>query len=203
MNTPAHVLVNLALLQQSPLAERWRAKGKLQRAGLWIAAGALLPDAPMFVFFVWQSAILGTPQDTIWGAAYFRESWQLFFDVFNSIPLAALGLLVARRLAQPGLVLLFASVLIHCGIDLALHHDDAHAHFLPFTSWHFTSPVSYWDPRHFGWLGAGIELFAVLAASASLAKASRGRWLRASLFGLCFLYFASYTAIYVLRTVSF
>ena len=40
-------------------------------------------------------------------------------------------------------------------IDLPVHHDDGHPHFWPFTMWIFESPLSYWDPRHFGaWLGA-------------------------------------------------
>lgn len=39
---------------------------------------------------------------------------------------------------------------VHCLIDLPVHHDDAHRHFFPFSEYRFFSPVSYWDPQHFG-----------------------------------------------------
>jgi hypothetical protein len=52
--------------------------------------------------------------------------------------------------------------------DLPVHHDDAHPHFWPLTLWTFASPVSYWDPAHFGreWgmfeIGLGLVLAVIL-----------------------------------------
>ena len=79
MNTPAHLLVNLALLSGGARRPHARA----------IAAGALLPDLPMFGFFFWERFVLGTPSHTIWGERYFELGWQNFFDLFNSLPILA------------------------------------------------------------------------------------------------------------------
>lgn len=208
MNTPAHVLLNLAVLSTSRLARDTAAEGHANpensaRAGIWITAGAVLPDAPMFLFFLWQRAVLGEPHSVIWSEAYFRDSWQLFFDLFNSIPLALLGLALSlwasrRRSMFRGWALLCASVLLHCVVDLLLHHDDAHAHFLPFSAWHFESPVSYWDPRHNGRIGGGAELIVVFLCSARLWRASHAFWPRALLASVCVLSVAGYAAVHFL-----
>lgn len=44
-----------------------------------------------------------------------------------------------------------AGALLHSLIDIAVHHDDGPLVFFP-VSWsiRFASPVSYWDPEHFG-----------------------------------------------------
>ena len=195
MNTPAHLVVNLALLGSSRLSRD--AEGSpVQKAGAWIAAGALAPDAPIFGFFFWQTWVVGAPQDLIWGELYFRDAWQLFFDLFNSIPIAALALAAAVLASYRRTALFFASVLLHCAFDLPLHRDDAHAHFLPFTSWRFESPVSYWDPEQLGHLGAGFEVAVVCLASLRLARDASGRWTRAALLLLCATYLAGYFAFY-------
>jgi hypothetical protein len=33
---------------------------------------------------------------------------------------------------------------------LPLHHDDGHRHLFPLLDWRFESPISYWDPAHYG-----------------------------------------------------
>ena len=76
MNTPAHVVLNLLVLA-SPRRPRLTAA---------IVTGALLPDAPMFVFYLWQKWA-GAPERLIWGARYFEPAWQAFFDLTNSLPL--------------------------------------------------------------------------------------------------------------------
>ena len=30
-------------------------------------------------------------------------------------------------------------------------------HFWPFSDWIYVSPLSYWDPRHYGWLIGPLE----------------------------------------------
>ncbi len=155
MNTPAHLLVNLALLSGGARRPHARA----------IAVGALLPDLPMFGFFLWERFVLGTPSQTIWGERYFELAWQNFFDLFNSVPLAGVGLLLALAARRLGPALLFGSVLLHCLLDFPLHREDGHRHFFPFSDWRFMSPVSYWDPAHLGALGAGLETLALCAAS--------------------------------------
>ena len=56
-------------------------------------------------------------------------------------------------------------MMLHAFGDLPVHHDDGHCHFFPFSEWRFASPVSYWDPHHYGnWFGL-LEIGAVIAAS--------------------------------------
>ena len=55
MNTPAHSVVNLLVL----------ARGGSPRAQLVVTAGALLPDAPMFVFYFVERVIRNTPESVI------------------------------------------------------------------------------------------------------------------------------------------
>ena len=66
------------------------------------------------------------PASQIWGEAYFRDDWQLFFDGFNSLPAAVLGFLIAG-VASPkirsGAQVFFGSVILHIAIDLPLQLD--------------------------------------------------------------------------------
>ena len=103
-----------------------------------------------FAFYAWQKIVVRASEAEIWSEIYFWPGWQLLFDVPNSIPVALLAALIAWRLELARTTAFFASVVVHCLGDLALHHDDAHRHFLPLSDWRFASPVSYWDPAHFG-----------------------------------------------------
>ena len=58
-----------------------------------------------------------------------------------------------------------ASMTLHCLADLALHREDAHGHLFPLSDWRFTSPVSYWDPAHYGLIFAACELVLVAVGS--------------------------------------
>ena len=147
MNTPAHVVINLCI-----------ARGRTRLENGAVVLGALLPDAPMFLFYAWQKLWLNTPESVIWREAYHDPRWQIFFDVFNSVPLIA-GIALVGWLAKSRVVLLGAlSMFLHVLGDLPLHHDDAHRHFFPISHWRFESPVSYWDPQHYGQWFAPLEI---------------------------------------------
>ena len=77
MTTHSHAILNIALLSK-------RDKPFLHR---YAFIGAVLPDLPLFIFFIVESVIRKTPQRELWGSVYFTEAWQNFFDIFNSIPL--------------------------------------------------------------------------------------------------------------------
>lgn len=161
MNTPSHLILNLAVLRR-PVAP----------AMTWpILIGALVPDAALFVFYGWAKA-QGLPEQTIWSEAYYSQPWQAIFAVGNSMPLGLLGVALGyafrRFWVGPGLGFLGASMVLHHLADLPLHHDDAHQHFWPLSAFRFISPVSYWDANHFGLLGATVELLLVLVATAYL-----------------------------------
>ncbi len=141
MNTPAHAVIALLLVPN-------------RRDDLWmfaaVVAGAVLPDAPMILFYGIQKLVLHTPETVMWSSAYHDPSWQTFFDLFNSIPLILMALLGAYAARMPRLMALTVSMLIHCLCDLPVHHDDGHRHFFPLSDFRFQSPVSYWDPAHYG-----------------------------------------------------
>ena len=119
MNTPAHAVFNLALLSRKQQPQ-WNPL---------IIWGALIPDLAMFGFYFWLKLIADIPESQIWRTEYYRASWQLLFDFFNSIPLALLGMGVTIYAKRTGIALLFASILLHCLEDLPVHHNDAHRHF--------------------------------------------------------------------------
>lgn len=167
MNTPAHVVLSLLCLGRNEQDDR----------GLFLTplvVGAILPDAPMFLFYGIEK-LRGVPDDIIWGESYFADSWQNFFDIFNSFPIMALGLGLTIWGASRWGQLLFGSMIIHGLGDLPLHHDDGHRHFFPFTNWRFESPLSYWDPDHHGVLMTILEIVMVLGGWAFLWRSYQSR----------------------------
>ncbi len=151
-------MLNALILGRGP----WRA------AWLPITAGAVMPDLPIIAFYVYQRGVLGTPDAFIWSSAYFQPDWQLLFDLFHSLPLLCLAAVISWRARALHLLAFITSMILHCLTDLPLHHDDAHAHFLPLSNWRFESPISYWDARHHGHLIAAVEMLFVLGGAGVL-----------------------------------
>lgn len=170
MNTPSHVVLNLFVLGGK----------RKHRDTLAIVLGALLPDLPMLLFYFWVKLVQRLPERQIWETEYFRPHWQTFIDVFNAFPLMALGALMAALARSRIWLLFFASMALHAALDFPVHVDDGHAHFWPFTSWKFSSPVSYWDPNHHGAVVALIEATMVVGLGSWMAlrryKTRFGRW---------------------------
>ncbi len=154
MNTPAHIIINLLCL------------GKLDQSQILtpVVIGAVLPDAPMFVFYFVEKVILGKSERVIWTQSYYQENWQNFIDLFNSLPLILIVFLLCFWWKSQIGQLLCASMTLHILGDLPLHNDDAHRHFFPLSSWRFHSPVSYWDPQHYGNIVTVLEILAVIVS---------------------------------------
>ncbi|NJO99158.1 MAG: hypothetical protein HC764_26835 [Pleurocapsa sp. CRU_1_2] len=132
---------------------------------LAIAIGAILPDAPIFVFYLVAKLIYKMPEGKIWSEAYYEPFWQNLVALFHSIPLALIGAAIFYRLDyNPGMILCF-SLVCHSLLDLPVHHDDAHRHFFPFSNYRFISPFSYWDTNHYGTIIAFIEMALVLGVN--------------------------------------
>jgi hypothetical protein len=170
MTAPGHLIVNLVVLSRK----------EDPGLALPVVIGAVLPDLPQLVFYAWAKLSLGLPEMVIWSDAYFRPGWQIVFSSFHSFVIAGIGLVVALALRRRWPAALCASVLLHGLGDFVLHHDDAHMQLFPLTSWRFVSPVSYWDPAHFGVLIALAETLVVLAGAIYLIATTTSRVTRAA-----------------------
>lgn len=183
MNTPAHTIINLALLGRK----------KTPATQLAIIAGSLMPDAPMFWFYFVEKVVRGTPESEIWGEAYFRESWQSFIDVFNSAPLVGVMFVIALWRRATLTTAFFASMLLHIALDFPVHHDDGHRHFFPLSDWRFQSPLSYWDSAHYGHIVGAIEVIVVLVCCAVVYRSGQHLVARASSIIIAIIYLAFLT----------
>ena len=182
MNTPAHLLINLAALGH-------HAPPKHQIA---IVGGALLPDAPIFYFYFVEKFIRHVPEHLIW-QHYFHPVWQNIIDTFNSLPFMAIGILLGFYNKSKVTILFFLSMMLHVMGDLPFHHDDAHRHFFPLSDWRFESPISYWDPQHYGYLFMPLEIGLVLCAAGLILY--KDNWIGAKIItGLVLSCYAMYVA---------
>jgi len=156
VNTQTHLLLATAvLLPIAPALGRQTdlstAPATLKNVHVTLAAliGAMLPDASLFLMFFIAKA-QGVPEAVIFNEWYFSERWQRLGAISNSLPIyagvAILAYGLRARLITTGALAAF----LHCLTDLPLHHDDGHPHFWPFSQWIYSSPISYWDPKHYG-----------------------------------------------------
>ena len=159
MMTTTHILMGAAL------ASRPRLRPVLIAMG-W--AGGLFPDLSIFVLFV-HSRLAGISGDALWSSPdglYWRPGWQIYISMSHSLPLwlflCAIGFFLMRRVPSwrvlgTGLLIFSAAALAHSLVDFMVHASDAHMEFLPFSTWRFHSPFSYWERDHYGRIVSLIE----------------------------------------------
>ncbi|MGJ8610165.1 MAG: cobalamin biosynthesis protein CobQ [Octadecabacter sp.] len=169
MNTPAHLIFGLAAFGRPDMP-------KVTAAAL---AGAMIPDLSLYLLAGTHLVVLGTPAEVVFGQMYFSDAWQSIFRVDNSIVLWGMGLIFAIWARSAWAIALCGAALFHLGLDFLFHHDDGRAHFWPFSTWIFQSPVSYWDPAHHGTLVGTIERGASLLVCAWLWRRFASRAMRA------------------------
>lgn len=150
--------------------------------------GGVLPDLPVYVLFFVEAILLGTSQAIIWNERYFASAWTPWIEASHSFVLwggvALFGYVLGRKLlAYFGL----AGVL-HAVIDFCVHVEDAYPHFWPLSDWRFESPVSYWDPAHFGNVVGTVDIMIVLGLLYFLYKASTRRSSRSVVIVLALFY---------------
>ena len=149
MFTQTHILVSAALFAR-PGAMATTVAG---------LTGALFPDIDVWIMFVVER-LSGSTGCEVFHYRYWEEPWVTLQSVLNSIPLY-LGLLLMAgimtattsgrpRVISVNIAVLAASALLHVSADFLLHHEDARAQWHPISEWVFRSPVSYWDPDHYG-----------------------------------------------------
>ena len=171
MNTLTHVVAAAAVLARPDQPRRNRI----------VLFGALVPDLSIYVMCVWALAT-GNFDESLWSDIYWTEPWQTMGAVTNSVPLALLILSVGLVSKSVWLKVFAGALLIHAALDFPLHADDAHRHFWPVTDWRFKSPVSYWDPDHYGLLGQMFDSVVLFASLAVLWRKFDGRKVRLALF---------------------
>ena len=178
MMTQTHILVGLALF----------GRPKEHARNAMAVAGGIVPDAAIFVMYGIEK-LKGTNEREIWRDVYFSPFWQDVVAWGNSVPLYLLLLGIAwiliRKEIQPAgtLLAVFAgSCLAHMALDFPVHVEDAHRHLFPLSNFRFRSPVSYWDPKHFGvqmatfesLLGIGLSIFLMRKFKSLIARIAIG-----------------------------
>ncbi|MEX0345498.1 MAG: hypothetical protein AB3N20_11285 [Rhizobiaceae bacterium] len=195
MNSQTHLLLAAALF-----AEPGQPKRNIAALG-----GAFVPDAAIYGLWLW-SKIRGIPENVVWGELYWQQPWQTYTAFGNSLPLYSAilvaGVLTARfslnavpDIAHPTetanerwwqfvrrqpLIIIFAlAALAHLACDFPVHVDDAHAHLWPLSDWRFYSPVSYWNPEHYGNWFALFEMALGIGLAVLLFRRFHAFWVRA------------------------
>ncbi|MEM7529659.1 MAG: cobalamin biosynthesis protein CobQ [Pseudomonadota bacterium] len=156
MNTPAHVLLGMALC----------ARRDVPRTGRAAAIGSLLPDLSLYVLAGTALFVMQIPAERVFGELYFSDGWQAVFAVDNSFVVWGFAILLALLARSLPAVALTTAGLLHLALDFPLHNDDARRHFWPLTDWVFESPLSYWDSDHHAAVVAPIGLVMVLTSAA-------------------------------------
>jgi hypothetical protein len=172
MNTQSHAILTFFIIRKG-LELRHK---EFKNINPMLFTGALAPDLPIFVFFAFYSFISPTSQQVIWRELYFDPSWQIVFDLFHSLPFWGIVSLLAFLAAQYRTAFFCLAALLASAQDLLVHYEDAHAHFFPFTDYRFASPVSYWNPEHYGTQFTIIEILLVVAAGIWTYKRLESRW---------------------------
>lgn len=158
MQTQTHFLMTAALA--APLRKRG-----LEIPTWPFLLGSFLPDVPLFVLSLWFGLFSTAAQEGMTAASMAEYDRLFFTDPLWIVPhnffhapliltaLFGLGLLLERRKSPWGDRLLWFALAagLHTAIDILTHHNDGPLLFFPF-DFHtrFTSPVSYWDPDHYG-----------------------------------------------------
>ncbi|MCF2869921.1 cobalamin biosynthesis protein CobQ [Octadecabacter sp. G9-8] len=176
MYTPTHLIFGMAAFGRPDAP-------KITAAAI---AGAAIPDLSLYLLAGTHLLILGTDPQVVFGEMYFSDAWQSVFRIDNSFLVWGMVLALGLALRRAWIVALAGSALLHIGLDFPLHHDDGRAHFWPITNWIFESPVSYWDPAHFGRILTPIEVLVSWGVCAWLSQRYRGSAMRAviGVFGL-------------------
>lgn len=181
MITPSHAVIN-AFAARHPGVQ---ARLTLRERRTFIVGG-VAPDVALYVlnlaaivyYPVVDGLSLSQTHQRAMDDLYFNSPWWIVGHNVLHAPLLLVAAFAAASLITPAWrhrVRCFAAgALLHALIDIAVHHDDGPLVFFP-VSWsiRFASPVSYWDPEHFGWFMRPLDLAITATGVVWL-----GRWWR-------------------------
>ena len=144
MQTQTHALLALTLFAKP--GRPWRNRA--------VFAGAMATDLFIYIGFAWHVGFGGQSAQIFFRDTYFAPNMQFWSALSNSLPiyaaLAALVYFIKDKKFGAALLFFALAALTQSLIDLPVHAEDAHRHFWPLSDYRFISPVSYWDPAHFG-----------------------------------------------------
>ncbi|RME34499.1 MAG: hypothetical protein D6794_10470 [Deltaproteobacteria bacterium] len=172
MNTQSHALITTALMRLIG-GDRL---ARLPRVNLVLCLGALTPDLPIYIFFLWGTLLARIPQQQLWREVYFQPHWSVLVGAFHSFPLWGAAILICWWRGRPRAALFCTAALLGAAEDFFLHHSDAHMHFWPLSHWRFLSPVSYWNPAHHGIAASLAEMVLATLAGIYLWRRLETRW---------------------------
>jgi hypothetical protein len=153
-------------------------------------AGGLIPDLKMFVLFAYDRFVNGLSRHVIWGERYWTDTWQIPAGISHSFPLYGLVLAAGLFLRSQVTIVYALSSLLHCLTDFLVHAEDAHMQLLPVSRWALASPISYWDPRHYGAIVSKVELAIGVAMILVMWRRFPTVWARAAV-GLALVFYAA------------
>jgi hypothetical protein len=117
-------------------------------AGIAGAVGGSLPDLPSIVataYYIGPRFLTGG-----WSS---MDSEEVLDAIYFTGPFGATGSAL-HSLVPPALLLALYWLLIgwagHTVVDFFTHVEDTRPLFWPISPWEWSSPVSYWDPDHYG-----------------------------------------------------
>ena len=183
MITTSHAVINAAIDKRFR-----RGPSHVDSLRIAIVAGGLAPDVALYLLNLGTLIYYPLVDGMSFGAAHDRAMYDLYFN--STWWIVAHNLLHAPLLLSAlyaGAALLagewkrrvryFAvGALLHSLIDVVVHHDDGPLVLFPFSlSIRFTSPVSYWDPDHYGWIFRPFDLAVTIAGIIWLARWWRSR----------------------------
>ncbi|MEL6107349.1 MAG: metal-dependent hydrolase [Planctomycetota bacterium] len=156
MNTPTHALINWTAARMT--SRRFPPSAVL--------LGSIAPDIPLYglsfggvIWFrwvkQWEWERVG---NHLFADLFYNDPWWITLHHSLHSPTVLVIALLATRLATGATRFMeswwswfFASCMLHTLVDIPVHHDDGPLVFWPFNwSYRYASPVSYWDPDHFG-----------------------------------------------------
>ncbi len=131
-----------------------------------VLIGSIAPDMPFYLLtlgaFLYYQNVVGWPSNEtarhIFRTLYFEDPvWIAAHNLLHSPVSLAVGLGIARLLRTRWSKLsnwmhwFLMACLLHSLVDILTHHNDGPVLFWPL-NWNirFSSPISYWDPAHFG-----------------------------------------------------
>ena len=184
MITPSHLIYSWALAKWT---EKTVIDGPKKHRTAAFVVGALLPDIPVYVFFLVCGVLLGYGHEQLWDDMYFNSGWSVAFTLSHSLLFWPGIYLVAKYKRWLVAQWVAISAVFHTVVDFCVHTADAYAHFWPLTDWRFVSPISYWDRASYGQYVGCFDAALVLGLLWWLATRYRESKLRFLIYGLLVL----------------